>query len=460
MNPSPLIESRREIRTGVGGAVDWLIARMIAVPWYYYLIVGYGFLIPVIAMNLPGVGGVGAADLLMPIGAFVLATMPRTGKIQTPHIALAVFSLAALVSLLQIHEGKPAIDCTIRWVRLFGIFIPFYFCLFVPVNDKVVRCAVLSWVIGGLAAILIGVFLHIFQIEVRAGQQRLWMNGGSMLRAGGLIGNSGAYGHMTATWSVITATYFVGVSKHRFRFVVAGSAIMMFFYVMVISSSRAALLHLVAAGIPFVILYRIPKVAHQWFTLGVVYGVMGIVALACAAQCMPQKSSGGSSNVVETNLKRFIPGYGGGSASEFTSNRADNWPEYIAMMNEKALTGWGYKMGVRLHEESPDNSYLSVMLETGAFGFLCMSMFVLTIFYQLICRYFASDPYALIMIPVCCGQLANCFTSDIYTFWITQPVVFMLLGLVTQRGIKKTNGEATSTTLLDDRGSVGSTKNS
>jgi len=443
MSNLPVIQSAQEVlsnRAGVGGAIDRLISLMGSVAWYYYLIIAYGFLIPVVALNLPGVGGVGAADLLMPIGALVLIAIPRQGMIQTPHIALAVFCLAALVSLLQIQEAKPAIDCTIRWIRLFGIFIPFYFSLFVPVNDKVVRCAFVSWIVGGLVAITIGVLLHVFQIEVRAGQQRLWMEGGSMLRAGGLIGNSGAFGHMTATWSVITATFFIGVSKNRFRFFIAGAAVLIFLYVMVISSSRAALLHLVAAAIPFVILYRIPKKVHQWMTLGVIFGILGLVVLGCARQCMPQESSGESSNVVETNLKRFIPGYGGGSASEFTSNRAENWPEYIAMMNEKAITGWGYKMGVRLHEESPDNSYLSVMLETGAFGFLCMSMFVLTVLYQLVCRYYASDPFALVMIPVCCGQLANCFTSDIYTFWITQPVVFMLLGLVTQRGARKKVG--------------------
>ncbi len=439
MNHLPVIEPSLEIsngRTGFGGTIDRLIAFMASVPWYLYLIIAYGFLIPVIAMNLPGVGGLGAADLLMPIGAAVLIAIPRCGKIQTPHIALALFCLAALISLCQIQQLKPAIDCTIRWIRLFGIFIPFYFCLFVPVTNKVINCAIISWIVGGLVAILIGILLHIFQIEVRAGQQRLWMDGGSMLRAGGLIGNSGAFGHMAATWSVITATFFIAVSRHRFRFVISAAAITIFFYVMVIASSRASLLHLVAAGIPFLILYRIPKKIHHWITLGTVYGVLGLVLLACVAQCMPQSSAGKSSNVVETNLKRFIPGYGGGSASEFTSNRADNWPEYIAMMNEKALTGWGYKMGVRLHEESPDNSYISVMLETGALGFLCMSMFVLTVLYQLVCRYYAADPYTLIMIPVCCGQLANCFTSDIYTFWITQPVVFMLLGLVIQRGAR------------------------
>ena len=421
-------------RTGVAGVIDRSVAAARSIRWWYYLVAAYGFLIPVVAMNLPGVGGLGAADLLMPIGALVIVCLPRTGKIQTAHIALAVFTVAALFSLMQIEQFKPAVDCTIRWVRLFGIFIPFFFALFIPVNNKVLKCAFGAWMIGGLTAILIGVVIHILQIEVRVGQQRLWMNGASMLRAGGLIGNSGAFAHMTSTWAVITATYFLAVSKHKLRIFVAAGAILMFFYVIYISSSRAALLHLIASGSLFCVLFRAPKKLNQWLVLVGFYGALAIVLLFCIAQCMPDNSNGaGRSNAFETNMKRFIPGYGGTSATEFTSNRADNWPEYIAMMNEKAITGWGYKMGVRLHEESPDNSYLSVMLETGAFGFLCMSLFVVAVFYQLFNRYFAADPFALVMIPVCAGQLANCMTSDIYTFWITMPVVFMLLGLVTQR---------------------------
>ena len=102
------------------------------------------------------------------------------------------------------------------------------------------------------------------------------------------------------------------------------------------------------------------------------------------------------------------------------------------MMSDSILLGAGYKMGVRMHEESPDNSYLSVMLETGVIGFACMSLFVVSVLYRLILLYFAGDPYAVVMIPVCCGQLANCLTSDIYTFWITMPIVFLLLGLCTQ----------------------------
>jgi O-antigen ligase len=421
-------------RTGVAGRIDQFIATAIAIPWWFYLVGAYGFLIPVVAMNLPGVGGLGAADLLMPIGGLVIFSFRRTGKIQTAHVALALFSFAALISLTQIDVFRPLVDCTIRWVRLFGILIPFYFCLFIPVNDKVLKCALSAWMIGGLTAIAIGIVIHILQIEVRAGQQRLWMNGCSMLRAGGLIGNSGAFGHMTSTWAVITATYFLSVSKLKIRYLIAGGAVMMFFYVIYISSSRAALMHLFAAGGVFCVLWRVPKVLNQWLVLGTVFGTLAIVFAVCLSQCLPSNGSGGGrSNAFETNMKRFIPGYGGTSTSEFTSNRADNWPEYISMMNEKALTGWGYKMGVRLHEESPDNSYLSVMLETGALGFLCMSMFVVSVFYRLFMRYYAGDPYAIIMISVCVGQLANCMTSDIYTFWITMPVVFMLLGLVTQR---------------------------
>lgn len=102
------------------------------------------------------------------------------------------------------------------------------------------------------------------------------------------------------------------------------------------------------------------------------------------------------------------------------------------MMNESVISGWGYKMGVRLHEESPDNSYISVMLETGIFGFACMALFVSAVLVRLVGLYLVGDPYAVVLIATCFGQLANCLTSDIYTFWITMPVVFLLLGLVVQ----------------------------
>lgn len=413
--------------------IERCFRRAVDTPWQWHVVVAYGILIPVVAMNLPGVGGLGAADLLMPISFFVVLFMRPINKLSLPHIALTAFVFAALLSLLQIHEFKPAVDCTIRWVRLFGILLPFYFGLFFVIDNRIIDRAFYAWMIGGLIAILIGAFLHIFQIEVRAGQQRLWMNGASMLRAGGLIGNSGAFGHMTSTWAVISITYLLAISRTKWRFFLAGGVVFFTLYVIYISSSRAAMLHLLSAAGVFVGLVRIHKSLHRWAVLGTVYGVLFILLMVFASQCMPQKDGGGSSNAFETNMKRFIPGYGGTSAGEFTSNRAGNWPEYIAMMNEKTLFGWGYKMGVRLHEESPDNSYLSVMLETGAIGFTCMSFFVFGVFYRLGNLYFAGDPYSLVLIPACVGQLFNCMTSDIYTFWITMPVVFMLLGLVTQK---------------------------
>ena len=425
-------------REGIPGYIDDAVNFLKAVPWPYYLVVSYGFLIPVRALHLPGVGGVGAADVLMPVGAFVLLAIRRTGQLQVPHLALTFFSFAAVISLLQINELKPAVDCFIRWVRLFGIFIPFYFALFIPVDNRMTRVAFMTWMLGGLVAILIGMFLYWFQIEVRGGQQRLWMNGGSMIRAGGLIGNSGAFGHLTSTWAVVCVTWMMSVCQHRYRIVGVIFVVMCTMYVIYISSSRAALLHLASASIVFLVLYEMPEKIRHWLPLLLGAGLALAVLMYCTNQWGGQfGDSGRKSSAIESSLARFIPGFGGASVEEFTSNRSDNWPEYIAMMNEKALTGWGYKMGVRLHEESPDNSYLSVLLETGAFGFIGMSMFIVSCLFILGQGYFAKDPYCCVMIPVLSGQLVNCMTSDIYTFWITMPVVFMLLGIVTQRAAKK-----------------------
>ena len=423
-----------EVRPGISNTIDVAVNRILQLKWYEYLVVAYGILIPVLAFNLPGVGGLGAADLLMPVSGFVLLATRRVGRIQLPHIALLGFCFAALVSLIQIDELKPVVDCLIRWIRLFGILIPFYFALHIPTDDRIVKLAFRSWIVGGLTAILIGIFLHTFQIEVRSGQQRLWMDGGSVLRAGGLIGNSGVFGHMTSTWTVICVTWLVAVSKHKLRFIGAALAVLTMVYVIYISSSRAAVLNFIVALMVFAVLLPLPKQFKRWLPIL----TLGFAVFCVFAYCLAQwpGASGGSSKLskqLESSLARFVPGLGGTSVNEFTSNRADNWPEYIEMMNEKLLTGWGYKMGVRLHEESPDNSYMSVMLETGALGFACMAMFVTGVLFLLLQLYLADDPFALILLPVAAGQLANCMTSDIYTFWITMPVIFMLLGLVTQR---------------------------
>lgn len=409
--------------------VSALIEVVRAQHWSVFIAIAYGLLIPVIAAHLPGVGGVGAADMLMPVAFFVCFCVKPQGRLQVSHLALMFFITAALISLLQIQTAKDAIDCSIRWVRLLGILLPFFFGLFFAVNRHLIDKTVAAWACGGALAIAIGIILHTFQIEVRSGQQKLWMDGGAQIRAGGLIGNSGAFGHMTATWCTICVGYLLSVSKHRYRLFGVVGCMLVAGYVVYVASSRAAMMHLGVASIVLVILTPTARKFRQWLML---FGVFGL-ALAVVAGGAAMTFGGGGKledSALKTNLERFIPGLG--DANEFSSNRAENWPEYIEMMNHSVISGWGYKMGVRLHEESPDNSYISVMLETGICGFACMALFVSAVLVRLVGLYLVGDPYAVVLIATCFGQLANCLTSDIYTFWITMPVVFLLLGLVLQ----------------------------
>ena len=413
-------------------AVCSIIESVRAQHWSVLIAVAYGLLIPVIAAHLPGVGGVGAADMLMPVAIFVCFCVRPKGRLQISHLAMMCFIVAAMVSLLQIQSAKDAIDCSIRWVRLLGILLPFFFGLFFAVNVRTIDKTIAAWACGGALAIAIGIVLHAFQIEVRAGQQKLWMDGGAQIRAGGLIGNSGAFGHMTATWCTICVGYLLSVSKHRYRLIGVVGCMLLAGYVVYVASSRAAMMHLGVASIVLVVLLPTARKFRQWLMLFGVFGLASAVVVGGAASTFGGGGGGGKleNNALKTNLERFIPGLG--DANEFSSNRAENWPEYIEMMNHSVLSGWGYKMGVRLHEESPDNSYISVMLETGVFGFACMALFVCAVLARLVGLYLVGDPYAVVLIATCFGQLANCLTSDIYTFWITMPVVFLLLGLVTQ----------------------------
>ena len=412
-------------------AVCALIESVRAQHWSVLIAIAYGLLIPVIAAHLPGVGGVGAADVLMPVAFFVCFCVKPKGRLQICHLALMFFITAALVSLLQIQTARDAVDCSIRWVRLMGILLPFFFGLFFSVNRHLIDKTIAAWAVGGAMAIAIGIVLHAFQIEVRSGQQKLWMDGGAQIRAGGLIGNSGAFGHMTATWCTICVGYLLSVSRHRYRFVGVVGCMLVAGYVVYVASSRAAMMHLGVASMALVVLTPTARRFRQWL---LILGASGLASIVVVGGAVMAFSSGGGgkleNSALKTNLERFIPGLG--DASEFSSNRSENWPEYIAMMNESVISGWGYKMGVRLHEESPDNSYISVMLETGVIGFACMALFVSAVLVRLVGLYLVGDPYAVVLMATCFGQLANCLTSDIYTFWITMPVVFLLLGLVVQ----------------------------
>ena len=404
-------------------------------PWWMLVVLMYVLCIPLIAMHLPGVGGVGAADLLMPIGFGSLLLLRRVAPIQVSHLALAAFMMVALFSLSMIGEKRIALDCTIRWVRLTSIVVTFFFGLFMPASGRQMNRMLVAYGVGGLLAIVIGILLYELQIEIRDSQQKLWMNGGFQLRAGGLIGNSGAFGHLTATWCVTCVSALCVLGRSRYRFLLATAVLMVCVYSVYIASSRAALFHLVMGLTTFALLVRTPLAWRKQLLTFALFAGLALTLLFCLSQLMtPPRAE--ASNPVITNLERFIPGWNGGDMNEFTSNRADNWPEYIAMMSRSWLLGSGYKTGVRMHEDSPDNSYLSVMLETGVLGFTCMSLFVVSVLYRLVTLYLAGDKYAAVMIPVCVGQLAHCLTSDIYTFWITMPVVYLLLGFVIQRDPK------------------------
>ncbi|MDH3716483.1 MAG: O-antigen ligase family protein [Planctomycetota bacterium] len=345
---------------------------------------------------------------------------------------MAAFVMAALLSLSMIGQPRIAMDCTIRWVRLTSIVVTFYFGLFMPASRQQLNRMLITYGISGLLAVAIGILLYALQIEIRANQQKLWLGSTFQVRAGGLIGNSGAFGHLTATWCVTCVGALCIVSRSRYRFVLAAAVLMIAAYTVYIASSRATMFHLVTALTAFALLLKTPLAwRKQVLTFALVAG-LALTLLVCVSQVLSRPSDR-ASNVVTTNLERFIPGLNGVGINEFTSNRFDNWPEYIAMMSKNWLLGTGYKTGVRMHEASPDNSYLSVMLETGVLGFTCLSVFVVSVLCRLVTLYLAGDPYAAVMIPVCVGQLTHGLTSDIYTFWITMPVVYLLLGFVIQR---------------------------
>ena len=406
--------------------------------WWMAIVLANAFFVPLLVVPVKGLNGIGAVDVFSPLAIISLLILRRVAAFHLSHFALAGFVFAALISLTMIDDTDMALRCGVRWVRLVSIVIPFYFGLVMPVTERQLNRTLKTFGIGGFLAVFVGILLYNLQVEIVETQQKLWMIDGFQLRAGGLIGNSGPFGHLTATWCVITVGAICLLSQSRHRFALASAVVLIAVYTVYIASSRATMLHLIAALSGVAVLYKMSDVRRKQLLAYMLIGSVVLTLLITTTQ-MTDVPLLGESDAISANLQRFVPGLNGGDLTEFTSNRSNTWPTFVAMMSDSWLFGTGYKSGVQLHEQSPDNSYLSLMLETGVLGFLCMSLFTISIFHRLGVLYLSNDRYAAIMLPVCVGQLVHGLTSDVYTFWISMPVVYLLLGFVIQRRVLDQN---------------------
>lgn len=387
---------------------------------------------PVLVIPTPLDVTVGVVDLLLPILIVVLIT--RRSKANRGLAGLfAVFAAAAAVTTIAyvlVSSGDNGVNGTsnpLLVVRMFAIFLPMLIVLTDGgLNIAQLRRLLALLLIGTMIACAIGMIMHGLNIQVRDTQQRIWNDGRSSLRAGGLLGNSGDMGHIAVVLGATACSAgFVHLRRHRWLLVIAVLAAA---YVTYISSSRAALVSLLTA------LLFMSAVYFQGRR--VVILLVSSVLAVCAGSILISQLRG-AEDLGATVLRFDVLNLTGQSQFLASESRFNSWERIIAATLESPFIGIGYDNG-----NSGDNSFLTIFAETGLFSGALYAIFWLALLVVSIRLPRGAARVAAIALVM--GELVFMSTIDSHRMWASTPVMLLAIAVAIRLAQDQGNNLASS----------------
>lgn len=360
---------------------------------------------------------VGMVDLLAPFLVIYIWRRPYS-LTDRP----AVFYLLALVLMMPatiIQGGSP-----LELVRIGLIFGPFIVA-YQTRGDARDR-AISTLFYGGLIGASVTLGLVVLDIDLDGAQQRLYVPGqGSIVRAGGLLGNSGSVGHLVATWmtSAIFMSSHPSGKDFLYRRLPAGLVGSM---TLMLSSSRTAFLHVLLAGAA----YYAVRVASNRPTVKAVMTatartLMGIVTVVIGL--LLGRSLIGQDFAAHA-LSRLNP-FNVGSSSTFyrSAGRLDSWAVVADDFWNLPFLGRGYSSWSGSRDSLLlDNSYLSVFVAGGILAGLAYALFWGSSFLRALHQV---DHLRAGAVAVLVGQFVHGLFGDTLSMWYSMSIGFISLGL-------------------------------
>lgn len=391
------------------------------------LLFTYALLGPLVIVPLPIGQSIGAADLLFPFALLVIATQPRI-KTSAMGLWFGLFIAASILStvLFVMRGGFPGnvgeFD-TFLIIRVYALYFPLILALgWKQVTLARIKKIILGFYFSALVACGIGVLMFWAGIKVRDAQQMNWYDNGAAatLRAGGLLGNSGDFGHLSAVLGVVSVA-FVGIYLKRHWLALIGVGVAT--YATYISSSRAAMLHLVVALLLLTPLLLDPllRKGHRLLTL-IVVGIVGLVGFAVV---VPEIAL---SPEVQFTLRRLdILNWTGDSLFFASASRLITWDWIFQLFQSSPWLGIGYGLMVPITGRAGDNSFLSLLVETGLLSGIAFIAFWASLVWAAATA--RSRQGRLIAVAVVVSEIAHMLTVDTHRMWATAPVALLMVGL-------------------------------
>lgn len=380
-------------------------------------------LIPLVAIPLPGAtddARVSFVDLAaLPI--FVLLLIRGRLARSSVLLFLLAFLFCAWLSILGPDSG---LKDALRVYRLCAIYAPFILALSIPWGLPTVERALKVFWWSGLLGIVLGMIVYWLFGAVREDQQRLWLagSGGSVFRAGGILGNSGGFSHLIAGWAM-TAICLRWIAAKRLALAELAITFAVLVYGIAVTASRAALLQS-SVAVAFTLFFVARSDRKNVPRLFLIVG-SSVFLLAILVPLLVTIFDTGYLNAI---LARF--GLGDGN-DILRSGRYAHWSELLRTIDWSPI-GSGYKRTTDATGLQVDNSYLRIFLELGAIGLVSFVLMWLAIQTKLLSA--TIDPvvrrYQAAAAGLAMGELARMFYSDTFTMYLSAPTFMAIVAIV------------------------------
>lgn len=354
--------------------------------------------------------------LSAPITAALLFKAHRIPLAYYPYAAYC--AVAILSAALSYYNDSGASQAYLA-LRLILISSPIFLIYIIDNFDRYsIDRLYKTLVFASGTSVTIGLLLHYFGIQIQDSQQKLWLGAGlgSAARAGGLVGNSGDYGQLTALFAILLlGAPLWGARFSRYVNVTAAVVVVL---ALLASSSRIATLMIASAILVMNVFqpkrYLMPSIAASIVILISLY----IFLLSSEVDYY-----------LEQTLARLDFLNITGESIFFETVRVENWSNLIGSYGNTSFLGFGYKLFEDYHGYYVDNAFLLTWVETGLFGFILFLAFWLTLLFRFFAASLRGSNTALFGLSVTVAFLLRMMTSGAHAGWSSAPLIFLAIGL-------------------------------
>ena len=385
----------------------------------------YVLLTPILVLSTP-IGFFGATELLCFFGILTLISF-KTIRLSTVSILYCVFLVYFIIVNMITALVKPVNGDLFLVLRLVTSFLPFLlFDQITNYSEKNLLLFLRLFLTGLSIAVIAGLVMFIFGIELRDGQQKLWYDGGSMARAGGLTGNSGGFGYVSA---LFTSYLWIdrSVSKKPMNVIAFYILIFVGLAGIILSSSRAGLLFLI---VMFAVLLIVKIIFLDRSLIKIFFQSLIIVLLVAWVLSLGLQLDNELAFFLSRSLERLDILNLYGQDAYFQSVRFTNWPFIITEIQNNWFIGLGYKQFASNFEIYSDNSFIGIAIDGGVFALFFYALFWIFCILEAIYKMLHTDILYKYLIAFLMGTLAFTLACDFYSMWYPSALFFMAYGML------------------------------